>query len=102
MTPYIVSPRRARRTLVDQWRSGSTNNQKFSDVKRELERRGFTFETKGNHVYKVKHPALVGSPHFPFGFIGIKAHYGEKGDVKPEVIKDVLRALKWIEEHEPT
>jgi len=88
----------SRQDLVELWRRGHRNNQRFQDVKRALEPLGFTFEERGKHVFKVRHAALVGCPDFPFGYIGIRAHDGEKGEVDPGVIKDIVRALKWIQE----
>jgi hypothetical protein len=85
--------------LIDLWRDGQRLGYSIAEVKRELERLGFEV-TQGSKHWKAKHPKL--SSHLDFGMriLTINAHYrGEPGAVHPDAIKDIVKAVKWIEDN---
>ena len=88
----------SKRHLIDQWRSGARSGHRIADVKKELERLGFTVEQSTKH-WKAKHPDLKGCPDFPFGLVVFSTHAnGNQGEIDAAAIRDFLRAAKWLEE----
>lgn len=88
-----------KRRLVDVWRDGNRAGHRVDEVLAELKRLDFSLvlTTKGH--YKIWHPKLDCCPHFPMGFILINPHaFGRQGEVHPAAIRDILKALDWIEQ----
>lgn len=45
------------------------------------------------------HPKLKGCPDFLAGIVPFSAHArGKQGEIDPAAIKDIVKAVKWIEE----
>ncbi len=90
----------SRKRLIDAWRSGHRKGYKLNDVVPELEDHGFVVE-QGTKHWKAKHPKLVGSPIAPHGVRTFSAHaFGKQGEIHPDAIRDFLKMIDWIENHE--
>lgn len=88
----------SKRHPIEQWRSGVRQGHRIAEVKKELERLGWSVEQGAKH-WKAKHPSLRGCPDFPFGLVTVNAHaFGNQGEVHPDVIRDLVKAQKWVEE----
>ena len=66
---------------------------------RELERLGFEVSRGGKGHLKAKHERLSGHPDFGNRVLTINCHFqGQPGIVHPAAIKDIVRAVDWIED----
>ena len=86
-----------RLSLIDRWRTGIVHGLRDGEVVAELERLGFDVERGGSHA-KATHPKLVDCPSFPLDLLTLNFHAsGKQGGVHPGTLRDIVKAVKWIE-----
>lgn len=83
--------------IVARWKAGAVNEQKIEEVVQVLRDCGFEVAQGARGHWIAMHPGLKGSGSFDAGRIVINAHHRVQGQVHPNAIRDVLKALRWLE-----
>lgn len=86
--------------LIEKWKRGDRAGVRIAEVLPELERLGFTVEQGTKHV-KARHPGLESHPNWGSQTVVLSAHHrGRPGQVAPDSLSLIVKAVKWIEENE--
>lgn len=84
--------------IVERWKAGAVYEQKIDEVAQVLRDCGFEVTQGASGHWIATHPGLKGSGHFETGRIVINAHHRQQGQVHPDAIRDILKALRWLEQ----
>jgi hypothetical protein len=84
--------------IVARWKTRAVSEEKIEQVVKVLEACEFTVTQGRRGHWIANHPGLRGSGAFETGRIVINAHHRRQGQVHPNAIRDVLKALRWLEQ----
>lgn len=85
--------------LLRNWQqSPPRDGVKCEDALKVIRFLGMEIEDNNEGHYEASHPALLGTPQFPYGSLTVNCHaFGKQGKAHPKAILDIRKAAKIIQ-----